>query len=204
MHTCMVGHSKLFRAALTLLLEDTTFAVATGIDSLDEFSRIDAPFSQEPVVLLVQQPGNRSDFFEQIEMLKARRVPPWIVLMARTLDANEIADSFACGVDGYLLEEISTQALVKSLKLVTLGEKVFPSQIVALISSNYASSTNGGLLSDRESEVVNWLIRGAPNKVIARNMSITEATVKVYVKAILRKAGVDNRTQAAIWAVQKR
>ncbi len=52
-------------------------------------------------------------------------------------------------------------------------------------------------------EVVNWLILGTPNKVIAGKMSIAEATVKVHVKAILRKAGVDNRTQAAIWAVQK-
>ena len=211
MHTCVVGQSKLFRAALTLLLEDTVFTVATGVDSLEAVSRMNGPYRQDQVVLLVEKPDNWSELSGQIEMLKARLVPPWIVFMARTLDANEIADSFSCGVDGYLLEEVSPQALVNSLKLVALGEKVFPSQIVALMvasgwvnrSSKNAHASYDGLLSARELEVVNWLILGTPNKVIAGKMSIAEATVKVHVKAILRKAGVDNRTQAAIWAVQK-
>ena len=211
MHTCVVGQSKLFRAALTLLLEDTVFTVATGADSLDEVSKMNGPYRRDQVVLLVQKPDNRSELSGQIEMLKARLIPPWVVFLAKTLDADEIADSFACGVDGFLLEEISPQALVNSLKLVALGEKVFPSQIVALMlasgwanrSSKNARAPYGGLLSDRELEVVNWLIRGTPNKVIAGKMSIADATVKVHVKAILRKAGVDNRTQAAIWAMQK-
>lgn len=211
MHTCVVGHSMLFRAALTLLLEDTAFAVATALNSLDDVSRMNGPYRQDHLVLLVQKPENDSELSGHIETLKARAVPPWIVFMARSLDAHELADSFASGVDGYLLEEISPQALVESLKLVALGVKVFPSQIVALMvasdlangHSKYANAAYDGLLSDRESEVASWLIRGAPNKLIAIKMSITEATVRVHVKAILRKVGVSNRTQAAIWALQK-
>jgi two-component system nitrate/nitrite response regulator NarL len=55
-------------------------------------------------------------------------------------------------------------------------------------------------LSNRETEILCWLMEGATNKVIARKLNVTEATVKVHVKAILRKIGVGNRTQAAIWA----
>ena len=55
--------------------------------------------------------------------------------------------------------------------------------------------------SGREAAILNALIQGAPNKLIASQLKITEATVKVHVKAILRKIRVTNRTQAAIWAL---
>jgi two-component system nitrate/nitrite response regulator NarL len=55
-------------------------------------------------------------------------------------------------------------------------------------------------LSTRESQILNCLTEGAPNKVIARKLDVAEATVKVHIKAILRKIGATNRTQAAMWA----
>lgn len=58
-----------------------------------------------------------------------------------------------------------------------------------------------GALSAREAEILRCLVRGASNKEIARNLGMAEATVKVHLKAILRKIHVKNRTQAAIWAV---
>jgi DNA-binding CsgD family transcriptional regulator len=58
-------------------------------------------------------------------------------------------------------------------------------------------------LSSREAAILDGLVQGAPNKVIAHQLNITEATVKVHVKAILRKIRVRNRTQAAIWAMSR-
>ena len=58
-------------------------------------------------------------------------------------------------------------------------------------------------LSAREAQILGCLREGAPNKLIARKLGITEATIKVHVKAILRKIGVTNRTQAAMWASQR-
>ena len=58
-------------------------------------------------------------------------------------------------------------------------------------------------LSEREMEILNCLVSGHPNKVIARNCNISEATVKVHLKAILRKIRVANRTQAAVWAMNR-
>src|SRR6185369_9940237 len=67
---------------------------------------------------------------------------------------------------------------------------------------HHASRGDGSLhLSDRERQVLACLTRGASNKLIARNCSITEATVKAHLKAILRKICVQNRTQAALWAL---
>jgi two-component system nitrate/nitrite response regulator NarL len=176
----------------------------------DTLRDVPAGDAQGNMLLLVQKPDNLADFASDIQALKARDAPPWIVFMARTLNAAEIADSFALGGDGYLLEEISPAALVESLNLVILGEKVFPSQLVGLLAdADWAGAkansahAHSPLLSDRELEIVKWLVRGAPNKMIAAKTSITEATVKVHIKAILKKIGVHNRTQAAIWALQQ-
>ena len=210
MRTFLVGQSRLFRAAFSRLLQGTTFAVSAAAESLQDAAVVDGVRSGDQVVLLLQKPDRLADLETEIEGLKACGVPPWIVILARSLDASEIAEGFLYGVDGYLLEEISPEALVESLNLVILGEKVFPSQLVDLLteadwakSRSRASGEYDANLSEREFEIVNWLARGAPNKVIAGKMSITEATVKVHIKAILKKVGVHNRTQAAIWAVQR-
>jgi two-component system nitrate/nitrite response regulator NarL len=55
-------------------------------------------------------------------------------------------------------------------------------------------------LSDREAQILRCLTQGASNKVIARELGVAEATVKVHIKAILRKVKASNRTQAAMWA----
>ena len=63
-----------------------------------------------------------------------------------------------------------------------------------------ASAPGARSLSAREAEVLSSLMEGTPNKLIARKLHLTEATVKVHIKAILRKIGASNRTQAAMWA----
>jgi two-component system, NarL family, nitrate/nitrite response regulator NarL len=109
----------------------------------------------------------------------------------------------------YIVKEISCEALMKSLRLVAMGEKVMPSQLAQHLSGMEERSQAPQLsrnpdvsriLSDREITTLRYLLVGHANKVIARRLEISEATVKVYVKAILRKLRVSNRTQAAIWA----
>jgi two-component system nitrate/nitrite response regulator NarL len=98
-----------------------------------------------------------------------------------------------------------------------LGESVLPFEVVRSIMSGapqdqpLQDSTAEPKLSDlkecklsaREAQILGCLKEGAPNKLIARKFDVTEATVKVHVKAILRKIGVANRTQAAMWASQR-
>ncbi len=75
-----------------------------------------------------------------------------------------------------------------------------PTDVDTRRSLAHASDTR--MLSNREAEILHCLMQGAPNKIIARQLDVAEATVKVHVKAILRKIQVANRTQAAMWAVE--
>jgi two-component system, NarL family, nitrate/nitrite response regulator NarL len=115
---------------------------------------------------------------------------------------------------------MSHMALIKALEFVMLGEtflsaaaaltllqqgQVVPQARVegsgvALIPANDFSSVSR--LSDREAQILHFLTKGASNKLIARDLVVAEATIKVHIKAILRKVRVANRTQAAMWAQQ--
>ena len=64
-----------------------------------------------------------------------------------------------------------------------------------------ADRSLGRDLTRRESEILDCLTAGASNKQIARDLGITEATVKIHMKSLIRKIGVRNRTQAALWAI---
>jgi two-component system nitrate/nitrite response regulator NarL len=115
---------------------------------------------------------------------------------------------------------MTSHILIKSLELVMMGETVFPPAFLSFVldpesdciheeapRDDYPEllvTTEDGAaprLSPRERSILRYLIEGDSNKSIARKIDIAEATVKVHVKAILRKVRANNRTQAAIWGM---
>lgn len=134
-----------------------------------------------------------------------------IVMLGHDCDCAMVAHAFQAGVAGYIGKDTSCASLAAMINLVALGEKIIPSRIVfelAGLETNLRWHDNDGRIedvkmSDREVEILRGLIRGEPNKIISRRLNITEATVKVHVKSILRKLQVVNRTQAAIWALSR-
>ena len=113
-----------------------------------------------------------------------------------------------CG--GYLLEDLSAEALQKSLALVFAGEKVFPSALAPLLANSAKrvivdplSEIQNCELSLRETEILRLLVDGRSNKAIAATLNIAEATAKLHLRNIMRKLSATNRTQAALWAVQR-
>lgn len=168
-------------------------------------------------------PGEIKDIVEDV---KKDHPDGRVVILADGFDFDELRSVLHAGADGYCLATTGCDALVKYLDLVMLGEVVFPSSALlsALTSvgeareirteatpitisapqperSADAKESVIRTLSIREAEILQCLMQGAPNKVIARKLEVAEATVKVHIKAILRKIRVANRTQAAMWAV---
>ena len=132
-----------------------------------------------------------------------------VVILHEDLDIECLVEVFEAGADGYILKNLSCESLVNSLLLAACGEKVVPGELVkqlphfahATADQVKAEGELSDLLSEREIATLRCLVMGYPNKVIARRLDIGEATVKVHVKAILRKLNVQNRTQAAICGV---
>jgi two-component system nitrate/nitrite response regulator NarL len=146
-----------------------------------------------------------------IREIKTAHENAYVVVLADSAELVFLAEMFGGGADGYILKSISADALVESLKLVMLGEKVFPSVLTNFLGALQTNVSPNAMervkigdvaLSQRELDIIRSLADGQTNKSIAKELSITEATVKVHIKTVLRKLGATNRTQVAIWAVQ--
>ncbi len=155
-----------------------------------------------------------------IAKLKEQYVGARVVVLADAFDLDQMMAALNAGADGYCLPAVD--ALIRYLDLVMLGEMAYPSAhfLAAIVDAqgrgtadiarpsdaetrrSLAQASDTRMLSNREAEILQCLMQGAPNKIIARQLDVAEATVKVHVKAILRKIQVANRTQAAMWAVE--
>lgn len=146
-----------------------------------------------------------------VQRLKALLPKARVVVLSEAAELSFLAEMFGAGADGFMLKSIAPEALLESLKLVLLGEKVFPSVLTNFLGALQGHQTASPIervrvgdvaLSQRELDIIRSLADGHTNKLIAKELSITEATVKVHIKTVLRKLGASNRTQVAIWAVQ--
>lgn len=205
----ILGRNEIVREGLKRILIDQAFTVDTAVS--DAPALIAATDDKAVPQLIVVDAHADNEAFDTCRMLHEKYPKAHIVLMADDYTIENVAHAFNAGVDGYLVKAISCEPLGGALRLIALGEKVVPSQIVStLIDPVWHASPVGWEtgkielnLSDREIEILRCLVSGDANKVIARRLDITEATVKVHIKAILRKLRVMNRTQAAIWAVSR-
>jgi two-component system nitrate/nitrite response regulator NarL len=141
---------------------------------------------------------------EFVQVRQSRGVK--IVALKSETDGREIGLDEIVPLSGILTYGLSADAFVRSLRLICSGERVFPRDLALQRRPEAASSGtkpgyNGFHLSPREKEILSYLVAGDSNKAIARCLGITEATVKVHLKSVQRKIRVENRTQAAIWAL---
>ncbi len=206
--TLLIEKNSFLREGLKSLLLQSQYDISLEIGNVSEISSIDTEQKISLIVCGIDE--NCDDAFSSICTLKAQFKKARIVVLSSNLDSSLIKDSFSAGADGFILKDISASAFIGSLNLVMLGEKVFPTSMASLLTkgwdswvANFTSEDPHDYdLSDRELEIISCLASGDPNKFIARKLDITESTVKVHLKAILRKLGLCNRTQAAIWAVR--
>lgn len=201
----LVDAHPLLRSGLRAQLDGKGFEVAAEAGSIDEIARNGLSGPAPNLIILDFSLGS-----EALASLKTSQPQARTVVFAESAEISHLADMFGAGADGYLLKSISAPALIESLKLVALGEKVFPSTITDFLGAMRASQSGVNerlrigdvALSQRELDIIRGLADGHSNKAIAKELSITEATVKVHLKTVLRKLGATNRTQVAIWAVQ--
>lgn len=128
-----------------------------------------------------------------------------VVVLDRMFDLSVMTQSFEAGAHAYVLQDIHPASFVSIIRLVSLGEKVAPTEIINSIRCNSLERRNpSGLdsyqLTNREKEVLDRLALGMSNKLLSRDINLSEATVKLTLKGLFRKLKVRNRTQAAILA----
>lgn len=206
--TKLLCGNALLQAGLAQLLSGTCFDVLEP-----ETLQRSQP---EPALCIVDATGSPEQALEFIREAKRQHPAARVVAIANGLDCGTVHSAMSTGVDSFCLSTSASEVLIKTLELAMLGERIVPGSLVrTLLNQELARSGTAEVvplaerrsadpklqkLSPRETVILQSLMGGDPNKVIARKLDITEATIKVHVKAILRKIGVANRTQAAMWA----
>jgi two-component system nitrate/nitrite response regulator NarL len=177
--------------------------------SFPDDSILSALPTDSTVLVIVDANDDFDGAINQIEPIK-RHYPNGrvtILVGQHQVQLPQMLAAFRRGASAYLTTFMTPEALIKSLELVMLGEAIMPmTMLTDLLNHQHGASDHRGNhsahLSVREMDIVRCLVQGNSNKVIARKMKIADATVKVHVKAILRKIRVANRTQVAIWAMR--
>jgi two-component system nitrate/nitrite response regulator NarL len=162
------------------------------------------------IVGVDRQVGDLDYAAESIRLLRKLMPAGRAVLVVETNDPIDLQRVLALAADACICNLGSRDTLLKVLELAFTDQRVF------VFDKSIVTTTKGDggftslrlgtgaqiALSSREREVLFYLAQGKSNKLIAGLCAISEATVKVHLKAILRKLGTQNRTQAAIWAIQ--
>ena len=196
--TILIETNRLFRDGLKHLLNGTRFEVGAEFNTVD-LARAAETAETPDLVISGQAVTDEADLRALRDAFPTAR----IVVLADDLSVDVLRAAMGGGADGFLSKSVSPEALIQSLQLVMLGEKVFPTNLASMLLDMTAAGPQHSVrgLSPREQEILQALVTGASNKMIAIKLGITEATVKVHLKTLLRKIDVNNRTQAAIWAM---
>jgi len=136
-----------------------------------------------------------------------RREYPDIGILVLTVDDSDekILQVLQIGVAGYLLKDVDSKTLVQSIRKVFSGEPILSPAVTGKLMEQLSNPTplpdNCGL-SDREMEILHYVVQGSSNREIGTSLFISEKTVKNHLSSIYRKLSVDDRTQAALKAVK--
>jgi len=198
----VINPSQIAREGLCRIINDAGLQVVAAVSTAEavgtagDLVLIDNPHPTEQV--------------RSVEALRAMAEDVKCIVLAETFDYQAMVSCFGRGAQGYAVKNIPSSTLIALLNLAALGHKVMPSDLADMLRQEPGTgpqiliesdrSVEQANLSSRERDVLSCLTAGFPNKLIARKLEVSEATVKVHVKAILRKLQVLNRTQAAMWA----
>jgi two-component system, NarL family, nitrate/nitrite response regulator NarL len=212
--TVLISDTALLPSGLQQVLQGTPFDVAaaasfTGPGWLQQLAL-------QPALVIIDASQGTEHVLKVVSEVRRHSQQVRIVVLGTQFNLDFVRLWHEAGVDGFCVAANTPEVLIKSLELVMLGESVMPSEVLRSFMDAVPQNLDHPLhgksaeprlsdatackLSTREAQILSCLREGAPNKAIARKLDVTEATIKVHIKAILRKIGVINRTQAAMWA----
>lgn len=226
--TVIIGPNILFREGLIRILGAANFQILDAISCVDR-SILDSLAEHESILFILDAGDDSNAVLDQIKLIKTQH-PAWrVVVLDNNHQLASAASVYRAGASAYFVNVATSVAFIKFLELVMLGETILPAAFLPLVldheycDESSARHHDDGIntcnadlkeellateesppmrqLSAREKTILRCIIEGCSNKGIARKVGISEATVKVHVKSILRKVRVHSRTQAAIWGM---
>ena len=159
------------------------------------------------ILLDLNMPGMNG--LETLDQLRTRTLSGRVVVFSVSNHEDDVISALKRGADGYLLKDMEPEDLLRSLHQAAAGQVIIsealtPVLAASLRESRPSSERDVQQLTPRECDILKLIAQGLPNKMIARKLTITESTVKVHVKHLLKKMKLKSRVEAAVWVLQEK
>ncbi len=175
-------------------------------EAADGLTAIEACRRLQPDLVLMDVQMPRMDGLQATTEIKRVLPGTAVIIVTISQDQDHLFKALKAGVAGYVLKEASRQELVRVVRAVLAGEAAMPPALAAtllrrMVTASHPASVVYGRLTPRENEVLQLMAEGLTNRLIADQLVVSPATVKVHVERIISKLGASDRTQAAVRAV---
>lgn len=205
----LIDDHTLFRVGLQGLLSHRGIEIVAAVGDGKEGIRLAEELKPDVILLDMRMPG--MDGLGVLRQLRQSGLKMPIVMLTTSSNEQDLVESLRSGAQGYLIKDIEPDDLVVALREIVGGKTVVAPDLAPVLAkvvqgesiTTHDASSPFDELTPRESEILGLLAEGQSNKAIARNLGISDGTVKLHVKAILRKLGVHSRVEAAVIAVEQ-
>jgi DNA-binding NarL/FixJ family response regulator len=190
---------ELVRAGLTELLgaADDIEVVAAAADGEAAVAAV-AEHAPDVVLMDLSMPGMGG--LEATRRITGEQAGVQVVVLTSFSDTPQVLGALDAGAVGYLLKDAAPDELRNGVRAAARGESPLSPKAARALVASRAEGPAEVELSPREREVLECVVAGLPNKLIARRLEISEKTVKAHLTNIYQRIGVTDRTQAALWA----
>ncbi|MBF6057397.1 MULTISPECIES: response regulator [Thiomicrorhabdus] len=208
-------HPLFRRGVVELLSESKEFEVVSSFGSAVDLIAA-MPITAPDLLLLDYQMPEMSGI-EALKILRPQLPQSKIVMLTVSMDSHSLLEAITLGADGYLLKDTESEQILKQLASVMQGKIAINESGITLLAQSIRSNgispnppeadmqNDEALealkeLTERERQTLKLISKGLSNKLIARELGISDGTVKVYVKNLLRKLGLRSRLELAAWS----
>jgi DNA-binding NarL/FixJ family response regulator len=196
----VVDDHAVVRAGLASLLASAGDIACVG-EAADGTTALEVVQQLDPDVVLLDLSMPGKDGVATIQDMRARNLRARVLVLTSFAHTDLVLDAVRAGADGYLLKESEAESILQGIRTVAAGHApVDPAVAGSLLHTVRDQASASTIRTEREREVLDLVRQGLPNKSIARQLSISEHTVKAHLTRILQRVGATDRIQAALWA----
>jgi two-component system nitrate/nitrite response regulator NarL len=187
-------------------MEDDMQVIGEASNSADGVAKA---VELEPDLILLDLNMPEINGIETLKILRAKNVSARIVIFTVSDQEDDVVGALRAGADGYLLKDMEPEDLLRQLHQAAVGRMVISDRLITLLAQALRSQKpevarpDCDSLTPRELDILKLLADGLSNKMIGRRLDISDGTVKVHVKHLLKKLNLRSRVEAAVWAVEE-
>lgn len=164
----------------------------------------------EPDLVLMDLNMPDVDGIEALKRLRAQNTSSRIVMFTVSDQEDDVVAALRAGADGYLLKDMEPEDMITQLRQAAVGKMVITDRLTTLLAEalrsnkpQQAARPDFDSLTPREKDILRLIAEGLSNKMIGRKLDISDGTVKVHVKHLLKKLNLRSRVEVAVWAVEE-